>query len=129
MSNSCDPMDYSPLGSSVLTFSRRILEWFAISVLVNNNEASLVAQMVKNACSVGDSNLIPVSGRCPGEGNGNPLQYSCLKNSMDRGAWQAIIHGVTKSWTWLRDIIKINMSKLTSKCSDSKREQNWAACS
>ena len=39
----------------------------------------------------------------PGERNGNPLQYSCLENPMDRGAWLAIIHGVTKSWTWLRD--------------------------
>ena len=43
--------------------------------------------------------LIPGSGRSPGEGNGNPLQYSLLENSMDRGAWQATIHGVTKSWT------------------------------
>ena len=41
------------------------------------------------------------SGRSPGEGNGNPLQYSCLENSTNRGAWQGTIHGVTKSWTWL----------------------------
>ena len=44
----------------------------------------------------------PESGRSPGEGNGNLLQYSCLENPMDRGAWWAIIHGVTKSWTWLK---------------------------
>ena len=43
----------------------------------------------------------PVSGRLPGEGNGNPLQYSCLENPMGRGAWQATVHGVTKSQTWL----------------------------
>ena len=43
--------------------------------------------------------LIPRSGRSPGEGNGYPLQYSCLENSMDRRAWWAIVHGVTKSWT------------------------------
>ena len=43
----------------------------------------------------------PWSGRSPGEGNGNPLQYSCLENSTDRGAWQAKVHGVTKSWTQL----------------------------
>ena len=47
--------------------------------------------------------LIPGSGRSPGEGNGNPLQYSCLENPMDRGAWWATVHGVTKSWTQLRN--------------------------
>ena len=46
---------------------------------------------------------IPGSGRSPGEGNGNPFQYSCLENSTDRGGWQAIVHGVTKSWTQLSD--------------------------
>ena len=48
-----------------------------------------------------DVSLIPGSGRCPGGGNGNPLQYSCLENSMDRGAWQAIVRGVSKSPTGL----------------------------
>ena len=47
--------------------------------------------------------LILGSGGSPGEGNGNSLQYSCLENSMDRGAWWATIHGVAKSWTWLSD--------------------------
>ena len=46
---------------------------------------------------------IPGSGRSPREGNGNPLQHSCLKSPMDRGAWWATDHGVSKSWTWLRD--------------------------
>ena len=46
-----------------------------------------------------DMGLIPGSGRSPGEGYGNPLQYSCLENPMGRGAWQAIVHGVTKTWT------------------------------
>ena len=50
---------------------------------------------------MGDLGLIPGLGRSPEEGNGNPLQYSDLENSMDRGAWQAIVHGVTKSWTQL----------------------------
>ena len=50
-----------------------------------------------NARDVRDEGLIPVSGRSPGEGNGNPLHYSCLENPMDRGAWQGTIHGVTKS--------------------------------
>ena len=49
----------------------------------------------------GDVGLIPGSGRSPGEGNGNPLQYSFLENYMDRGAWQATVHGVTKSQTRL----------------------------
>ena len=48
--------------------------------------------------SAGDPSLIPGSGRSPGEGNGYPLQYSCLENSMDRGAWWATVHGVAKSW-------------------------------
>ena len=51
--------------------------------------------------NVGDISSIPGSGRSLGEGNGNLLQYSCLKKSMDRGAWQATVHGVTKSWTLL----------------------------
>ena len=59
--------------------------------------------MKASACSVGDLGSIPGSGRSPGEGNGNPLQYSCLENSMGRGAWWAKIHGVTKSQTRLSD--------------------------
>ena len=59
--------------------------------------------MVKNlhaiAGDAGNAGLIPGLGRSPGEGNGNLLQYSCLENSMDRGAWRATIHGVAKSWT------------------------------
>ena len=50
-------------------------------------------------CNAGDPGLIPVSGRSPGEGNGNTLQYSCLEDSMDTGAWQAIVCGVTESRT------------------------------
>ena len=50
----------------------------------------------ESACSAGDSGLIPESGRSLGEGNGKPLQYSCLGNSMDRGAWQIIVYGVAK---------------------------------
>ena len=50
----------------------------------------------ESACSVGDPGLIPGLGRSPGEGNGNPLQCSCLENSMDREAWRATVHGVAK---------------------------------
>ena len=60
--------------------------------------AFLVAQVVKNLLATQEIlGLIPGSGRFPGEGNGNLLQYSCLENSMDRGAWWATVHGVTKS--------------------------------
>ena len=52
----------------------------------------------ESACDAGDLGLILASGRSPGEGNGYPLQYSCLENSMDRGAWKA---AVAKSWTQL----------------------------
>ena len=51
-----------------------------------------------SACDVGEWDSIPELGRSPGEGNGNPLQYSYLENSMDRRAWQATVHGVAKSW-------------------------------
>ena len=56
-----------------------------------------------SACNAGDMGSIPGSGRSPGEGNGNPLQYFCLGNSMDGGAWVGSVHGVAKSWTWLSD--------------------------
>ena len=56
--------------------------------------------MVRNLpANAGDAGLIPGSGRSPGEGNGNLLQYSCLVNPMDRETWQATVHGVTKSQT------------------------------
>ena len=57
----------------------------------------------ESAYNVGDLGSIPGSGRSPGEGNGNPLQYSCLENFMDRGAWQATVHGVAKSRAQLSD--------------------------
>ena len=57
----------------------------------------------ESACNMGDPGSIPGSGRSPGEGNSYPLQYSCLENVMDRGAWQVTVHGVAKSWTQLRD--------------------------
>ena len=57
----------------------------------------------ESACNVGDTGLIPGLGQYPGERNGKLLQYSCLENSMDRGAWQARVHGVAKSRTRLSD--------------------------
>ena len=53
-----------------------------------------VKKFTEPACNAGDPGSIPALGRSPGEGNGNPLQYSCLENPMDRGAWRATVHGV-----------------------------------
>ena len=61
----------------------------------------MVKKLPANAGDARDVGLIPGSGRSPGEENGNPLQYSCLENPMDRGAWQAIVQGVAKSQTRL----------------------------
>ena len=61
----------------------------------------LGGSVVKNACNAGDPRSIPESGRTPEEGNGYPLQYSCLEKPMDRGAWWATVHRVTESLTWL----------------------------
>ena len=52
----------------------------------------------ETACSAGDPSSIPGLGRSPGDGNGDPLQYPCLENLMDRGAWWVAVHGVKKSW-------------------------------
>ena len=63
-----------------------------------------------SACNAGDLGSIPGSGRSPGEGNGNPLQYSCLENPMDGGPWWATVHGVAKSRTRLSDFTFTFMS-------------------
>ena len=65
-----------------------------------------------SACNVGDPGSIPGLGRSPGEGNGNPLQYSCQENPMDREAWRATVHGVTNSRTRLSDFTFTLLSSL-----------------
>ena len=62
----------------------------------------VVKKLPDNAGDTGDVGSVPGSGRSPGVGNGNPFQYSCLENSMDRGAWQATDHGL-QSWIQLSD--------------------------
>ena len=63
-----------------------------------------MALVVKNPpADARDAGSIPGSGRSPGEGNANPLQYSCLENPMDRGAWWATVHGAAKNWIQLDD--------------------------
>ena len=60
-----------------------------------------------SACNAGDLGSFPGLGRSPGGGNGNPLQYSCLENPMDRGAWWVTVHRVAKSRTRLNDLISV----------------------
>ena len=78
--------------------------WAALGTsFVNNVDLNIhlrqFAEVKVSACNAGDPGLIPGSGRSPGEGNGNPLQYSCLENPMGGGAWWAAVHGVAKSRT------------------------------
>ena len=64
--------------------------------------ALVVKNPPDNAGNIRDTGSIPGSGRSPGEGNGNPLQYSCLENPMDREAWWATVHGIARSQTRLK---------------------------
>ena len=83
----------------------------------------------ESACNVGDLGLIPGSGRSPAEGNGNSLQYSCLENSMDRGAWWATVRGVSKNRTWLSDYHFFSWSLVHIQVPSRGLETNaaWAA--
>ena len=66
----------------------------------------------ESSCNAGDPGSIPGMGRSPGEENDNPLQYSCLENSMHRGACRATVHGVTKSWTTNTSLSVVNDSTI-----------------
>ena len=70
----------------------------------------MVKILPANAGNPRDAGLIPGSGRSPGGRNGNPLQYSCLENPMDRGGWRATVHGATRSQTWLSDFARMHTS-------------------
>ena len=77
---------------------------------MNSMSDSLVAQDGKeSARSAEDPGSITGSGRFPGEGNGNPVQHSCLENSMDRGAWWATVYGVTEGQTRLSNLILLSL--------------------
>ena len=76
--------------------------WTAMGLLWASQVALVVKIPPANAGDVRDAGLIPRSGRSPGGGHGNPLQYSCLENPMDRGAWWATVHGVAKSRAQLK---------------------------
>ena len=92
--------------------SQRVWHYWATELNWIEVKISLVAQRVKTSCKGGDLGSVPWLGRSPGEGNGNPLQYSCLENSMDRGAWWATVRGVANSWTWLSNWTELNWTEL-----------------
>ena len=97
-----NPLQYSWLGISWTQKPSR-LQSMASQRVGHNLATKLPSGSVgkESVCNAGDPGLILGSGRFPGEGNGNPLQYSCLENSMDRGTRQAIVHGTAKGWTRL----------------------------
>ena len=84
--------------------------WYSYMFFQNRISALVVKNLPANAGDARDTGLIPGLGRSSGVGNGNPLQYSCLENSVDRGAWWATVHGVTKRRTWLSAHIHILFS-------------------
>ena len=75
---------------------------FKIYFGVKSQEVLVVKNLSANLGDIRDTGLIPRSGRYPGEGHGNPLQYCCLKNPMDGGVWWVTVHRVTKIWTGLK---------------------------
>ena len=79
-------------------------------------ESSLLffIHVYRSVCNAGDPGLIPGLGRSPGEGNGYPLQCSCLKNCMEKGAWWAVVHGVAKSRTQLSQKLSLSYKSLTT---------------
>ena len=79
--------------------------WSIYDLVVGFPDSSVGKESNCNAGDTGDAGLIPGSGRSPGKGNGNLPWYSCLENLMDRGAWQATVHGIARSRTWLNDWI------------------------
>ena len=93
------------MGMPIIALIAQGIQYVLVVTIIG---ASLVVLMVKNpSANAGDARdmgSIPALGRYPGEGNGNSLQYSCLENTMDRGAWWATVHGVAKSWTWLKQL-------------------------
>ena len=102
--------DWFPLGltSLISLLSQGLLRVFSSTTIWKHQffsaQPSLASWWLsgkESTCSARDPSLIPGSGRSPREGNGNALQYSCLENPIDKGAWWATVHGITKSWRQL----------------------------
>ena len=87
-----------------VTFWRRQESLVNLNMLLQrqNNNKIILTNIFEHLMYSRHHILIPGSGRSPGEGHSNPLQYSCLENPMVRGTWRATVHGVAKSWTWLK---------------------------
>ena len=98
----CFSLYYKHHGSQLLhMYLMSLADPWEIYGILRASSKFPVAQMVESPCNAGDPGSIPGFGRSPGKGNGNPLQYSCLENPMDGGAWWVTVHGGAKSWTWL----------------------------
>ena len=88
----------------VETYNKEKPEFQSLFLSLGFPDGTMVKNPPTNAGDTRNGDSIPGSGRSPGEGNGNPLQYSCLENSMDRRVWQAMVHKVSKSQTWLKQL-------------------------
>ena len=102
------PMEWLGISCDLYEFSLHIYKMKKSNSVFCIPGVSLVAQMVKNLLQW-DPGLIPGLGRSPGEGNGYPLQSFCLENSMDREAWRATAHGVTKSHNWATNSLALTL--------------------
>ena len=127
-----DPIDGSPVGSSVPgILQARLLEWVAISFFnsLKNIYWSIVGKAINNPPlsveDTGDVGSIPGSGKCPGGGNDSPLQYSCLENPMDRGAWWATVHEVIRESGQLGDWAHKRSSYHISELSCTHTSWSW----
>ena len=90
---------------------------FCFDMLMSGRTVALVVRNPPaNAGGIRDVGLIPVSGRSSGVGNSNPLQYFCLENPMDRGAWWVIVHRVAKSWIWMNRLMHNGLCHILSHC-------------
>ena len=101
-----DQFPLSPEDLLVLNLEPRFLNFLFWKTLFDFIQGCLVKSLLANTGDITNAGSIPGSGRSPGEGNVYPLQYSCLENPMDRGAWWATVHGVTKCWTRLKWLSK-----------------------
>ena len=90
-------MDLEPVIQNEVSQKEKKNKHYILILYVESGLSPWCSDGKESACCARNPGLIPVLGRSPREGHGNPLQYSCLENSTDRGAWQATVHGVTQS--------------------------------